>query len=437
MNPEFRRQLWLQFSPTRLGVLPVVLAACFVAAFHSTTQHPAQAMAVTGAVLFVFLVVCMGTFAAGASVIDEITDHTWDQQRMSAMQPWAMTWGKLAGASAYGWYGGALCLLVAVPSAMWVEDRTLVVQVTALLVSFGVFLQALLMAVNLQLVKVGGPLARRGAFWAVVLVLGWGLASVLGIVRGEMVGWWGQTFNRLDFGIASMFGFAACALVAAWRSMADVLAVRQFPWAWPTLALLATAYVTGFSPDAYLPVFGLVGLTTSAVFTYFAVLTEPQQRPHWQRLVNHVRASRWSSALQQMPRWPTTLVLAVALAVLLTLKIGDGTRLTWAFSPALLLHPVSVVLLMARDCVLALFFAFSPSGRRPTMAFLVLMLVMYAVLPWLVGATANPGLVGIVQPLLATGALSPVFAVLHLALALGLLRWRWLATAGRNERSTL
>ena len=44
----------------------------------------------------------------------------------------------------------------------------------------------------------------------------------------------------------------------------------------------------------------------------------------------------------------------------------------------------------------------------------------------LLGSTLLPGLV---QPLLMGGVLSLVFAALHLALALGLLRWRWQATA--------
>ena len=113
MNPEFRRQLWLGFSTTRMVVLPLLLLAFFAAAYATPGNRAATALAMTGSVLFAVLVWGMGTFAVGASVIDEVTDRTWDQQRMSAMQPWAMTWGKLGGATAYGWYGGALCLLVA------------------------------------------------------------------------------------------------------------------------------------------------------------------------------------------------------------------------------------------------------------------------------------------------------------------------------------
>ena len=118
MNPEFRRQLWLGFSTTRVVVLPLLLVACFAAAYTASNSDAARTLAITGAVLFAVLVFGMGTFAAGASVNDEVTDRTWDQQRMSAMQPWAMTWGKLGGASAYAWSGGALCLAVAVPAGL-------------------------------------------------------------------------------------------------------------------------------------------------------------------------------------------------------------------------------------------------------------------------------------------------------------------------------
>ena len=95
MNPEFRRQLWLQFSVTRLALLPLLLAGVFTAVYLSTQAAPAEPLAAVAMVLFGVLVMGMGTFAAGSSVMDEIADRTWDQQRMSATQPWAMTWGKL------------------------------------------------------------------------------------------------------------------------------------------------------------------------------------------------------------------------------------------------------------------------------------------------------------------------------------------------------
>jgi hypothetical protein len=431
MNPEFRRQLWLQLSPTRLAVLPLLLLACFVTAFLTAGDRTtaSAAIALTGAGLFVLLVWGMGTLAAGASVVDEITDRTWDQQRMSAMQPWAMTWGKLGGASAYGWYGGALCLLVALPAALLSgqADKLLPIALSAIL--FGVLLQALLMAVNLQLVKSGGTSARRGGVWALVAVLFWGLAPLLGATREPNLVWWGQPFNPIDFGLVSVALFALCAVVAAWRSMAEVLAVRQLPWGWPALAVLVTIYVTGFAQSHKVAVFGVAGLVVCAIFTYFALLSEPQPRPLWQRVVTRLAAGQWRAAVLQLPRWPTTLLLAVPFAVVASAALSQPGQGPWLWAQQVLLHPSALVLLMVRDCALALFFAFALNMRRSGLAFAITLGVLYLLLPSLLAATRNDLLLGLANPLLAKGGESIIFAALHAAVALGLLRWRWTSTA--------
>lgn len=439
MNPEFRRQLWLQFSAARLILLPVLLAACFAAVGLSGVNQPASALAYSAAALFGLLVWGMGTLAAGASVMDEITDHTWDQQRMSAMQPWAMTWGKLAGAAAYGWYGGAFCLLVAVPASVLAgEPPALALQLAVAGILGGLLLQAMLISLNLQLVKVGGRMARSGGISALLLTLLWGAGPLLGLLRNSGISWWGQTFDGLNFAVASLVLFAAGALTAAWRSMAEVLSVRQLPWGWPALALMTTAYIAGFAPDHRLTVFGLTGLAVCAAFTYFALLTEPQLRPLWQRVAKRLASSQWRAALRQLPRWPTTLALALPFSAVVWLTLPPAITASGPLSEfdgligamgALGLHAPVVVMLILRDCALALFLAFSPTGRRPVLNFWVLMGVLYGLLPWLLNGLHSDTLSGLAQPLLTSGPWSAPFAALHVALALGLLRWRWRATA--------
>ena len=431
MNPEFRRQLWLQFSVTRLIVLPLLVLACFAAAGLSQPNDLPQTLAWVGAVLFGLLVWGMGTLAAGASVIDEITEHTWDQQRMSALQPWAMTWGKLAGATSYGWYGGLICLLVAVPGAVLQGHGNRVLWFVVAGGLGGILLQALLIAVNLQVAKAGGRITRGGLAALVVMVMVlWSVVALIRAFNDEQAMWWGQTFEWLNFTVASLALFAGCGLVAAWRSMADVLAVRQWPWGWPALACVITAYLAGFSPEHRLAVFSVTGLMVSSVFTYAALLTEPQLRPMWQRVATRLGSCQWRAALQQLPRWPTTLALALPFAVLAVLSMPpeSGPPLRVLGSPVGFLS-MAWVMLMARDCALALFLAFSPTGRRPLRSFLVVMLVLYGLLPWLLRSVGSTLLPGLVQPLLMGGVLALVFAALHLVLALGLLRWRWQATA--------
>jgi hypothetical protein len=431
MNPEFRRQLWLQFSSTRVVLMPLLLAACFAAVYLSAQQFPAHPLALAGSVLFAVLVGGMATLAAGASVMDEITDRTWDQQRMCAMQPWTMTWGKLAGSTAYGWYGGALCLLVAVPSALLIESPEVVLRVGLGAVLTGVFLQSLLISVNLQLAKVGGRFSRRSGVWTVAVVLLWGVGPVVGMFKGQGFTWWGVSFDPFDFALASIALFASCALCAAWRSMAEVLSVRQWPWGWAALALVTTGYLAGFASDYYLPALGVFGVLSCAVLTYFALLTEPQQRPMWQRVVTRCSSGQWRSAVMLLPRWPTTLALAVPFALLTAFSMYPTDVSRWGLAQNFALHPLTAVVLMARDCALALFFAFNPKARRPLLAFFVLMLVLYGLVPWFLGAAGATPLVGLALPWLAHGGLSIAAALVHLALAMGLLRWRWMATSAQ------
>ena len=429
MNPEFRRQLWLGFSTTRMVVLPLLLLAFFAAAYATPGNRAATALAMTGSVLFAVLVWGMGTFAVGASVIDEVTDRTWDQQRMSAMQPWAMTWGKLGGASAFAWYGGALCLAVAVPAGAVGGHGSQVLQIVLSAVLFGLFLQALLMAVNLQLLKSGRAMVRRGGTWLMLALLFWAVAPLQGLSKAATLTWWGLPLSTGSFGVASLTLFTACALVAAWRSMAEVLAVRQMPWGWPALALLITFYATGFLPSHRLAVLGVTGVATCAVLTYLAILTEPQLRPLWQRVMHRLVAGQWRAALLQMPRWPFTLLLAMPFALIAALALQPTGTLPWGLAEKGSLYPASFVLLMVRDCALLLTFAFAVNNRRAVASFLLLMAVLYGLLPWLINASGSGLLLGMAQPLLASGGGSIAAASVHAALALALLRWRWRATA--------
>jgi hypothetical protein len=371
----------------------------------------------------------MGTLAASASVIDEITDRTWDQQRMSAMQPWAMTWGKLGGASAYAWYGGALCLLFAVPAATHTHRFDLVVQLAMLGVLIGLGLQALAIAINLQMAKTGEPVKRRASLWVLVFLLFWVFVPLLQrVTSNEEVTWWGETFNVLAFGLASAALFAICAVLAAWRSMAEILKVRQMPWGWPGLAMLFAVYLSGFAPTHRVASVGIAGLLACSTLTFAVLLTEPQTRPVLQRLMLSLRAGQWGNALLQMPRWPTTLLLAFPFAVLATLSLSnpDGPFLQLPGYAGF--NPLALALLLVRDCAVALFFALAVKNRRAVASFLFAMLVLYGVLPWLVGALRGDMLLSLLQPLAAKPGLSIVLAALHAAAAVALLVWRWRAT---------
>lgn len=442
MNPEFRRQLWLQFSPTRLFVLPALLLLGAVSIFFSERHwdpvHLADALAGFAALAFMVLVYGMGLHAAGASMLDELREHTWDQQRMSAMQPWEMTWGKLAGAGAYAWYGAALCALIFVPAAL-VKGLPGVGWYVAAAVQAGVMLHALLLAANLQLSKIDARLVQRGGAWALLGLGVWIGAVLFNIDDAEPVIWWGWSFTEIRFFSFTMTVFSACALISAWRCMAESLAVRQYPWGWPTLALTLTLFLGGFESEQPQHI-ALLGFAISAGLTYAALCVEPQPRTLWQRVFARMAAGQWRAAWQQLPAWPCSFVLALAFAIWLFMQTSfpyaqvGNISLDQSRFDSIAAAPLAAALLVLRDCCIALFFSFNPGARRPLGAFLLTMLVLHALLPWLLFTLGGLELLTVALPIAKSGPAGVAIAAVHATIGLAALRWRWASTRSRGAK---
>ncbi|HEY7609396.1 MAG TPA: hypothetical protein VIF14_09205, partial [Alphaproteobacteria bacterium] len=114
-NPEFTRNLWLQFSSTRVlvaSLLTGLLLVSAVAADVALTSRRAFTPEITAYVArwlaIVILLFWAGRQAAGA-VLREIRGRTWDAQRLSTLHPWSMAWGKLFGATSLAWTIALLC----------------------------------------------------------------------------------------------------------------------------------------------------------------------------------------------------------------------------------------------------------------------------------------------------------------------------------------
>ena len=103
MNPEFRRNLWLELSTHRLLAAPLVIALITALIVAASPRDALDNLSRAAAAGFAAMVLLWGTQLAGASVVEEARDRTWDAQRMSAIGPWTMTWGKLLGAPAFAW----------------------------------------------------------------------------------------------------------------------------------------------------------------------------------------------------------------------------------------------------------------------------------------------------------------------------------------------
>ena len=112
MNPELQRNLWLDATPRKLAFAAAILAGLFAAVWLLDRGRHAYAVTLAGSVVFFGAALVWAPRAARATVIDEVRAGSWDFQRLSALTPWEMTWGKLAGATARPWVaaGGGLLL---------------------------------------------------------------------------------------------------------------------------------------------------------------------------------------------------------------------------------------------------------------------------------------------------------------------------------------
>ncbi|WP_211465266.1 hypothetical protein [Collimonas silvisoli] len=436
INPEFKRNLWLQFSLHRLIAMPAILGLIFFTLSIANNNFPgAVAQDSVAVILFIGIVGLWGTRNAGNAVIEEIRDKTWDQQRMSALNPWTMTWGKLFGATAFNWYGGVLCLLAFVIAAL-ARERSMILADGLTLAALGILMHAATMALNLHLMRSDMRAVQRGGVTWVVLLIVFVFSSPFRSEIDSSIVWWGHMFYYRSFLAASTVFFAAIAVFAAWRSMSSALQIATVPWAWPLACCLLAAYVAGFSDGA-----GLlwIALLLAVAMTYAALFSEKNDIALWQRIAARVKAGNWRGMFWNLPIWTTTLILGFCFALLLQLNAGQALpfelpfRLSAAAVGISFLAP-TLALMLLRDSCVYLFFAFSGTSKRVGATTILYLAIINGLLPFLCNAMGLKALSLFFMPLhVGSGWAMLGIAALHAALALALLGWRWRRQALKDD----
>lgn len=431
-NPEFKRNLWLEFSPHRLIAMPAILALLFLAVILLNNSQSAANLHSAATTLFIFIVWLWGLRNANASIVDELRENTWDQQRMSALQPWDMTWGKLFGSTAFNWYGGLICLAVAAFTGFAYEERDTLMNLLTL-VATAVLLHAASIALNLHGSRIESRIIQRGGIgWVLLFILFMLISSTHRIWSGYLINWWDMQIIHSQFLFFSSILFAGCAVFAAWRTMCNALQVRTLPWAWPLFAVILGAYLTGFvSNYASSPLHSLFTTTllVAVIMTYAALITEPTGLVVWRRLKLLAKAEDWRGWLEQLPLWPTTLAVAFIFALLASVSAQE-LQLSNYSNRILGMAPLTIALMLLRDACIFLFFTFSPNNKRAAGAALLYLVLIDIVLPFLARAADMEALSYFFLPISVDWTLmeNPWKGVLvmaiHSAAAIGLLGWR-------------
>jgi hypothetical protein len=254
MNPELLRNLWLEAQPLRLALIAGLLLLVFAATSAANGLVPSGGVALA---LYWFFAVLWGTRSAALAVVGEIRERTWDGQKLSAIGPWQMMWGKLLGATSANWFGAVLCLVVIVASAWRESGPANALSFGAVLAAQGLFAQAVALLSSLMLIRRQSGNWRLDTFLCQVAGVGAAFAyyslwsSVDAFLRSgaETVNWWGHDFNLSAFHFVSLLLFLGWALVGCYRAMRAELRFANGPWVWLAWLLYLCVYDAGFAPE--------------------------------------------------------------------------------------------------------------------------------------------------------------------------------------------
>ncbi|SDG57020.1 hypothetical protein [Roseospirillum parvum] len=412
MNPELIRNWRLELSPARLALMLVgVVAIALLVVADETPHDAADGLHGWFRVLFYLTAGVWGTRRAAAAITEEVAQGTWDAQRMSAMGPWTLTWGKLFGATAQAWVVGLVCLGLSLagpalfdPSLLSRHEQVHTAAFDLLLVFGG---QAVALASALALLALDRARHAQGATLAQTIALAVGAnaftAAIALAERDTPLNWWGLPLSGSQLALLGLALFALSGVLVAWRLMRQELShfdlPGSLPWGWLGMSGLGMAYAAGLAGGIDDPTFRhSVGLAAAygvaAAATYVAILFEPKDPLRLKALNLRWREGKRAETLALLPGWAVTLPLAALCAIALAL-VGEGLAHELGRQMfdddsleqvlrALIQMPLLGLLFILRDLLVAHLVFTRWAGRRPRRAplmTLTVLLIAYLLLP--------------------------------------------------------
>ncbi|MDY0885755.1 hypothetical protein ACFPL7_02990 [Dongia soli] len=446
-NPEFTRNLWLQFSWQRVLAAVVVIGILYYAG-TATGEFATSTMANAGRWIFNIIIGFWGTRRAADALAEEVAGNTWETQRMSGLSAWQMVWGKLLGGTAYPWFCALLCLaltdIVLLQAGANASDLLIL---NLDLILSGLLAHAVSLGVALLLLR-KAQLRRRlmVTFAQICGLLVYGntiIGDLNNALRGpETVVWFGNAYHTALFHLVSLAVFCAWAWFGLYRLMRAELQYSNVPWVWCAFLAFAMIYAAGLADQPGQTIAAILGAPVGlgVILVYGSFLAEPKDAVRYRWGLAAFRQGNLAKALTFLPLWLITYVVTALLALVLiallpaqpTAEIGQTWLASWwqEYGPHTRIMLAAGILFVARDLLFLLLLNFGQWRQRADIAGILYLLIAYFPLAWIVAFVGGPHLLSLVLPYDSGNAVLTFGPVLvQVAVLAVFVRQRWRAQA--------
>jgi hypothetical protein len=434
MNPEFQRNLILEFSVARLIGMPIFLLIVFFLSYRMNESVLDEKTAFVAIFLYVFIVMLWGARQTMESIFDEIRHHTWDIQQTSAISPWSLTWGKLFGSTLFNWYGGILCLIV---YFICMPETTSIFMIMGGLIGGGVLLQALGLLVGLFALRNKQALNSNVSYLFVLFAVMQCLGLIFSFENNRFsVTWYSYTTDSRVFALMSLFLAAGWCIVGCYRLLAQTLQIRTLPWIWLVFNGFVISYFHGIlsgmldKPIVNFPFKSSFNALALLVFginlglTYLIIFFDENNPMLLRRLLIYVKQHAWRRFLEEIPCWSINLLLAFPTSLYLSFLLVKSADIeSWHF------YPFTLFLLVVRDIALILFLHYAANPKRAVSLSLLSIIFLNTLIPVSFMSVGANFMGALLMPVYAENALfAMIIASGHVVLMGYLLMGRWQKT---------
>ena len=461
-NPEFRRNLWIQFSSTRVLVgslltglpllcavaLDMVLRATYESARSTVTQLPPLEFNITTYAsrwLAISIVILWAGYVAAGAVVREIRGRTWDAQRLSTLRPWTMAWGKLFGATSLAWTMALITALTYAIAAAFERPLIGIAITLGGILGYGIVCQATGLLASLA--RLSGRPGDRGGGTMGAFIVGLLATALLGAFAAWALddrGWFGIRMSEHAVRLITIWFFALWAIVGVYRRMRRELQMRTAPWVWLLFLVSLAVYAEGLAYGRGQA--GAALLLPSAVLMlmlWTITLIEAKDPLTLRQCLGWFRRGQWRMAATLVPLWLVTYVIfAMTVIVSIVTAMGDAgmrvVQIPFVGSADALLILVAALLYLTRDVLLVQTLTLGREGHMAGVAGAGILFVLYIAVPAVFIAGKQMDLLGLVLPTGQGGwmtCLLPVAAEVIACIVLFAWRWRvyWRVNAAKVQ----